>query len=49
VGTSLKVISGKAESVSIAEAFHELWDRRSLLLAWTEREIKIRYKQAALG
>lgn len=34
---------------SLVAALRELWQRRELLAAWTLREIRVRYKQSALG
>lgn len=44
-----RVISAEDEAMGLMAALRELWRYRGLLLTWTQRNIKVRYKQSLLG
>lgn len=45
----VRILRAENEGLDLAGSLRDLWRGRELLRAWTEREIKVRYKQAALG
>lgn len=49
INDEMSVICAEDRSPGLIHAFQELYRYRQLLLTWTMREIKIRYKQSLLG